>query len=53
MATQGSQAHSCIEYTTCIMLIALCSTCQQLGHGRAHSLRCASQILSALFQLHE
>lgn len=36
---------------TCIMFIALRSTCEQLRHGGAHGLRCASQILCTLFQL--
>lgn len=40
-------------YTTCVMFIALSSTCQQLSHGRAHSLGCTSQILGTLFQLWE
>lgn len=45
----------CVEHTflTCIMFIALCSTCQQLSHRGAHSLRCTSQILSTLLQLCE
>lgn len=38
---------------TCVMLISLCSTREQLSHGGSHRLRGAAQILSALFQLKE
>lgn len=36
---------------TCVVFVALSSTGQQLRHGRAHCLGCASQVLSTFFQL--
>ena len=36
---------------TCVVLIALSSTGQELRHGGAHCFRCTSQVLSTFFQL--
>lgn len=38
---------------TCVVLIALSSTGQELRHGGAHCFRCTSQVLSTFFQLQE
>ena len=36
---------------TCVVLVALSGAGQQLRHGGAHCFGCASQVLSAFFQL--
>lgn len=36
---------------TCVVLIALSSTGEELCHGGAHCFRCTSQVLSTFFQL--
>lgn len=38
---------------TCVVLISLSSTGQELRHGGAHCFRCTSQVLSTFFQLQE